>query len=67
MRRKPSTIYYVSNSILHIWHYWSNIVKLAYDGDKMKLLAITTSSFKVAIDQTLLSKELHHHGVALTN
>ena len=37
-------------------------------GDKMKLLAITTSSIKVAIDQTLLSKELHHHGgVALTN
>lgn len=36
-------------------------------GDKKKLLAITTSSFKVAIDQTLLSKELHHHGVALTN
>lgn len=34
---------------------------------KMKLLAITTSSFKVAIDQTLLSKESHHHGVALTN
>lgn len=36
-------------------------------GDTMKLLEITTSSFKVVIDQTLLRKELHHYGVALTN